>query len=142
MGNLRKIIRRNLFGLSFLVTMNYCVVIMFTALAPIVMMSITKKPSLIGLPIAIIHIFAAIAAYPAGRLMDRVMSSVNPRDRSLEKYAERELKPLVPHCNWTRGRWRGLDDLSWNELQNVPRHVRLLSSHLIRTYVHQGHARK
>jgi len=56
-----------------------------------------------------------------GRLMDRVMSS--------------ELKVIVPVCRWTSGRWDELDDLPWNELQNVPRHIRMLSSFLIRAYV-------
>jgi hypothetical protein len=41
---------------------------------------------------------------------------------------------MAPHCQWTTGRWDTLD-LRWNEIQNVPRHNRELSSFLIRTYL-------
>ena len=49
---------------------------------------------------------------------------------------ERELAKVAPHCHWTRGRWKELGDLAWNELQNVPRHVGMLSNLLVRTYLH------
>ena len=69
-----------------------------------------------------------------GRLMDRVMSPVRPAERGLVAYAERELKEVASHCHWTQGKWEELE-LRWNEIQNVPRHIRLLSSHLVRLYV-------
>jgi hypothetical protein len=70
-----------------------------------------------------------------GRLMDRVMSSVDPRSPHALAHVKHELQVIVPVCRWTSGRWAELDDLQWNELQNVPRHIRMLSSFLIRTYV-------
>ena len=70
-----------------------------------------------------------------GRLMDRIMGPVRPSDRGLVEYAERELKTVAPHCQWTSGKWEDLGGLRWNEIQNVPRHIRLLSSYLIRLYV-------
>jgi DGQHR domain-containing protein len=70
-----------------------------------------------------------------GRLMDRVMASVNARDPKAVDVAERELRQVAPFCRWTGGVWEELNDLPWNELQNVPRHVRVLSNFLIRCYV-------
>jgi hypothetical protein len=48
---------------------------------------------------------------------------------------QRELKLIVPVCRWTSGEWEELGDLAWNELQNVPRHIRNLSNLLLRSYV-------
>src|SRR5262249_39767295 len=70
-----------------------------------------------------------------GRLMDRVMAGVNGRDSKAADYAERELRRVAPYCRWTGGVWEELNDLPWNELQFVPRHLRLLSNFLIRVYV-------
>jgi DGQHR domain-containing protein len=70
-----------------------------------------------------------------GRLMDRVMSSLDPRSPHVLAHVKHELQVIAPVCRWTSGRWAELDDLQWNELQNVPRHIRMLSSFLIRAYV-------
>ena len=70
-----------------------------------------------------------------GRLMDRVMSSLDPRSPHVLAHVKHELQVIAPACRWTSGRWAELDDLQWNELQNVPRHIRMLSSFLIRAYV-------
>ena len=70
-----------------------------------------------------------------GRLMDRVMSSVDPRSPHALTHVKHELQVIAPVCRWTSGRWAELGDLQWNELQNVPRHIRMLSSFLIRAYV-------
>ncbi len=77
-----------------------------------------------------------------GRLMDRVMGSIDLRGNGAVSDVQQELRPVVPKCSWTGGRWRELDDLGWNEIQNVPQHIRLLSNLLVRTYVHGrgGHA--
>jgi len=73
-----------------------------------------------------------------GRLMDRVMPSINLRDPKAVQRVERELAFLVPLCHWTSGRWEDMNDLEWNEIQNVPRHIRMLSNFLVRTYVQRG----
>ena len=70
-----------------------------------------------------------------GRLMDRVMSWVNCRDPQATEHAQRELLHIAPVCRWTEGAWDELDDLTWNELQNTPRHLRVLSNYLIRHYL-------
>jgi DGQHR domain-containing protein len=70
-----------------------------------------------------------------GRLMDRIMAGVNGRDPRAVEVVEQELRRVAPICRWTEGQWEGLNDLAWNDIQNVPRHVRILSNLLIRAYV-------
>ena len=47
-----------------------------------------------------------------------------------------ELDPLRELCAWTTGYWQlGRDSLRrWNELQNTPKDIQLLTSHLLREY--------
>ena len=72
-----------------------------------------------------------------GRLMDKIMTVVSPTAPDAVAAAKDELEAIVPICRWTSGRWEQLDNLRWNELQNVPRHIGALSNLIIRTYVHQ-----
>jgi hypothetical protein len=69
-----------------------------------------------------------------GRLMDRIASGFHPRDPDLRDHLQYELRKLTPICRWTFGRWEEID-LDWKEIQNVPRHLRLLSNLLIRAYL-------
>jgi len=69
-----------------------------------------------------------------GRLMDRIMATVDPRADDAEKHVLADLQLVAPHCRWTDGTWDGLD-LRWDEVQNVPRHTNELSNYLVRLYV-------
>lgn len=70
-----------------------------------------------------------------GRLMDRVMSSVNFNQRNAVSLVRRELQHVQPYCHWTSGTWEELGGLRWNDVQNVSQHIRMLSNFLIRTYL-------
>jgi DGQHR domain-containing protein len=70
-----------------------------------------------------------------GRLMDRIMSIVDLREPSATRRVQHELASVKPICRWTSGVWDELGGLPWNELQNVPRHIHLLSGLLVRHYV-------
>ena len=70
-----------------------------------------------------------------GRLMDRIMPPIDPANKNAHKKVVGELKRIKPMCRWTKGRWEDMDGMKWNDLQNVPRHINLLSSVLIRAYV-------
>jgi len=70
-----------------------------------------------------------------GRLMNRVMATVDVASPRAASQVRRELEKVAPICRWTRGSWEQLDGLRWNELQNVPAHVRMLSNLLVRQYV-------
>lgn len=70
-----------------------------------------------------------------GRLMDRVMSGVNARDPRAIDFVEKELRRIASICHWSEGSWEDLNEIAWNDIQNVPRHIRMLSNLLIRSYV-------
>jgi DGQHR domain-containing protein len=71
-----------------------------------------------------------------GRLMDRIMASIDARQPGAREQVDADLALLAPHCHWTEGRWDGLG-MRWNEIQNVPRHIHELSSFLMRTYLQE-----
>lgn len=73
-----------------------------------------------------------------GQLMDRVMERVLDEvdiKNSDEAYSRvmAELALVEPHCRWTKGRWPEIN-FAWNELENITKHVTLLSNYLIRVY--------
>lgn len=70
-----------------------------------------------------------------GRLMDRIMASIDARQPGASDLVAADLALVAPHCRWTDGQWDGLG-LRWNEIENVPRHIHELSSFLMRTYLH------
>lgn len=70
-----------------------------------------------------------------GRLMDRLMAVVNITDPNTKKFVRKELERIKPYCRWTSGYWEELGGMKWNDIQNIPAHVRMLSNYLIRTYV-------
>jgi DGQHR domain-containing protein len=69
-----------------------------------------------------------------GRLMDRIMATVDPHHDQAAAQVRDDLALVAPHCHWTSGMWDGLD-ARWNEIQNVPRHINELSNYLVRLYV-------
>lgn len=69
-----------------------------------------------------------------GRLMDKIMSTINPMQEGAERQVEEELNLIVPSCRWTDGTWEGLG-LRWDQLQNTPSDVKNLSNHVIRLYL-------
>lgn len=93
-----------------------------------------------GLPSTQSRLMHGVGIRSMGRLMDRMMAAVDPDDGTAPGRLRDELKVLAPHCHWTNGTWDALG-LEWNELQNVPRHIRTLSNYLIRLYTQErfGH---
>jgi DGQHR domain-containing protein len=70
-----------------------------------------------------------------GKVMDRIMGSINPHDRNAGKTVRRELARIAPVCRWTSGNWEELGGVEWNQLQNLHKHQSILSNFLIRTYL-------
>lgn len=70
-----------------------------------------------------------------GRLMDRVMGSLDASDPKLAQKVKKTLLPLRDHCHWTAGTWPEMG-LRWNELQNVPSHLKHLTNYLLRLHLH------
>jgi DGQHR domain-containing protein len=69
-----------------------------------------------------------------GRLMDKIMPTVRLDKSKAIQQVRKELQLVAPICRWTSGNWELLDGLRWNQVQNVPRHINLLSNVLIREY--------
>ena len=70
-----------------------------------------------------------------GRIMDRVMPGIRLQQDNAVDLAAAEIRRIAPLCRWTEGKWEDLGGVGWNEIQNVPRHIRLLSNLLIRAYL-------
>jgi hypothetical protein len=67
--------------------------------------------------------------------MDRIMSGINIKSPQALTLVKQELNLIAPICRWTNGEWEELNNMRWDEIQNVPRHIRLLSNLVIRSYV-------
>ena len=74
-----------------------------------------------------------------GKLMDRIMGSIDLRDRDASKVVKKELAVIAPECRWTSGSWDDVGGMEWNELQNLHRHLAMLSNYLIRLYLERRH---
>ena len=70
-----------------------------------------------------------------GRLMDKIMPAITVRGPKGVSAVQRDLELIAPLCRWTSGQWDAMGDLKWNEVQNVPRHVQMLSWVLIHSYL-------
>lgn len=72
-----------------------------------------------------------------GQLMDRVMERAmfEVDINSDEAYSKvmAELALVEPYCRWTKGRWPEIN-YNWNELENITKHINILSNYLIRVY--------
>jgi len=97
-------------------------------------------PDAWGLPPTHSRLMHGCGLRAMGRLMDRMMASVRPFDQKAHTRITEELRALAPMCHWTSGHWEDLSGMPWNELQNTPRHIRMLSSSLIRLYLQQRNA--
>ena len=90
-------------------------------------------PSAWGKPVSKSRLMHTVGIRAMGRLMDRIMPSVDIEDDAALAVIEADLQKIAPICRWTSGMWEELE-LKWNELQNVPRHIHVLSNLLIRAY--------
>ena len=70
-----------------------------------------------------------------GRLMDRIMPIIDLTKKTAKAKVVRELKTVAPICRWTKGNWEDMDGIKWNDINNVPRHINILSNVLIRGYL-------
>jgi DGQHR domain-containing protein len=75
-----------------------------------------------------------------GRLMDRILVTVDSDADEAPALIRAELALIAPHCRWTEGVWEGLDT-RWDGLQNTPRDIDELANFLIRTHARSRTAR-
>lgn len=91
-------------------------------------------PEAWGLPPSRSRLMHGVGIRAMGRLMDRIMIGIDANDDRAYAAVRAELAKVAPHCAWTRGTWEGLG-YRWNDLQNVPAHVRMLSDFIVQTYL-------
>lgn len=90
-------------------------------------------PEAWGLPPTESRLMHSVGIRAMGKLMDRMMGSIDPEMSNAESAVRNELKLVKRACHWTAGEWDF--GLKWNEVQNLPNHIRLLSNHLVRAYI-------
>lgn len=97
-------------------------------------------PEAWGLPPTQSRLMHGAGIRSMGRLMDRIMSSVDPTSAHAVSEVRKQLELVSPYCHWTTGRWDECR-LEWDDVQNVPKHISLLSNYLVRVYMHERTAR-
>jgi DGQHR domain-containing protein len=91
-------------------------------------------PEAWGLPPVKSRLMHGVGIRAIGRLMDKVMPHIDLEADDVVARTCAELSLIKEYCHWTQGRW-GEINIAWNELQNTPRHISVLSNFLIRVYV-------
>src|SRR5690606_21931886 len=71
-----------------------------------------------------------------GFVMDAIAEPHVPEALPSKSHFMQELALLAPACRWTRGAWEfGVDrERQWNEIQNTPGDILLLTNHLLRAH--------
>lgn len=86
-----------------------------------------------GRPPAKSRLMHGVGIASVGFLMDAIVEGyiVEGFDITIEGCAA-ELEPLAARCHWTTGEWTFADGMvrRWNDLQNTPKDIRLLTEHL------------
>ncbi|WP_327023010.1 DGQHR domain-containing protein DpdB [Micromonospora sp. NBC_01739] len=90
-------------------------------------------PDAWGLPATKSRLMHGAGIRAMGRLMDRILGAVDPRNSNAPETIRQHLALIAPHCHWTAGVWDDLG-LRWNEIENMHRHIQELSNYLIRLY--------
>lgn len=71
-----------------------------------------------------------------GRLMDKIMATIDPSTKKATQLVRSELSLVAPFCRWTEGDWEGLG-VKWNGLENTHTDIKVLANYLIRTYLQE-----
>lgn len=92
-------------------------------------------PEAWALPSSKSRLMHGVGIRSMSRLMDRMMGAVDPADDQLRQRTHAQLMEIAPSCHWTGGTWDELGGIAWNDLQNVPKHIRMLSNYLVRIHM-------
>ena len=92
-------------------------------------------PDAWGIPPAKSRLMHGVGIRSMFRLMDRIMTNVNPASDGADEAVMGELALIADKCRWTQGYWEDLEGLAWNALQNTPRDIKLLSNYLSRLHL-------
>jgi DGQHR domain-containing protein len=75
-----------------------------------------------------------------GFLMEEIAHAVPATSSGRRAAFRRELMKMAPACAWTTGEWIFSDSLRrrWNDIQNTPKDISLLTNYLVATYRRMG----
>lgn len=95
-------------------------------------------PDAWGLPSRRSRLMHGVGIVSLGFVMDAIAEGRLPRETPRAEDFERGLAQLAPQCHWTNGYWcLSADHLRrWNDLQNTPRDIQLLTDFLLSEYRH------
>lgn len=95
-------------------------------------------PEAWGLPPSKSRLMHSAGIRSMGKLMDRIVSSGHVLGGDTVKEFKRELATVAPYCRWTSGQWEELGGIRYDELQNVPKHLSMLTNFLVRKYLEKS----
>lgn len=88
-------------------------------------------PDAWGLPPRRSRLMHGVGVISMGFLMDAIAERHLPdRFPSVQEYIA-DLRSLAPVCRWTSGNWDFDPPRRWNEVQNIPRDIQLISDYLL-----------
>ena len=92
-------------------------------------------PEAWGLPPSKSRLMHGAGIRSMSRLMDRVMVTIDPTADDAVQRVSNELGLIKSKCAWTSGTWEELGGIPWNQFQNLPRDIKVLSNYLVRAYI-------
>jgi len=87
-------------------------------------------PDAWGIPSTRSRLMHSAGIKAMGSLMDRIMTRAQYA-KDPGTMVKKSLEAIAHQCAWTSGTWPDLG-LRWNDIQNVPRHVKALSEQLVK----------
>jgi len=91
-------------------------------------------PEAWGLPARRSRLMHGVGVISMGFLMDAIAERYLPgRFPTSDEYVD-DLARLAPACKWTSGTWAFVPPRRWNEIQNIPRDIQLVSDYLLAQY--------
>ena len=85
-------------------------------------------PEAWGLPSTESRLMHSAGIQALGNLMDRLVPRM-PRNKNMKSNIKNSLLLIHDDCAWIEGEWEF--GMSWNAIQAVPTHIKMLSEHLI-----------
>ncbi|HVA25918.1 MAG TPA: hypothetical protein VMW62_16185, partial [Chloroflexota bacterium] len=89
-----------------------------------------------GLPPRRSRLMHGVGIVSLGFVMDTIAERLLPEQTPTLEDFTHDLELLKPACSWTSGHWYFAEheERKWNELQNTPKDIKLLTNYLLRQY--------
>lgn len=91
-----------------------------------------------GLPPTKSRLMHGVGIRSMGKLMDRIVARINCNRGNVTMIFKREIELIAPFCRWNHGEWEEMGGIRFDDLQNVPKHLSMLSNYLVRKYLEKS----